>query len=57
VADAEIRKPKRGRAMFRDRPKPAYESRPPDDESIRSVQREHRPWGEKSVDDEDEEED
>jgi hypothetical protein len=42
--------------MFQERLRPAYESRPPDDESIRDVQSRHHPWGEKPVDDEGEEE-
>ena len=58
MTDAEVRKPKRGRTIFQERPKPARESRPPDDESIRDVQSQHRPWGEKRPPgDEDEEED
>ena len=57
MSDAEIRKPKRGRTIFRERPKPAHESRPPADESIRDVQSQHRPWGEKRPPEDDEDED
>ena len=53
MSDAEVRKPKRGRTIFQERPKPAHESRPPDDESIRDVQSRARPWRERSPADED----
>jgi hypothetical protein len=57
LTDAEVpKKAKRGRELFAQRPTPAYESRPPDDESIRDTQRRARPWHETPVDDEGEEE-
>jgi hypothetical protein len=54
VTDVGIRKPKRGRTIFASRPEPAYESRPPDDESIRDAQSRPHPWGEKAPPKEDE---